>query len=66
MQRSPWGSNTNFEMAMEKILQVAVEAKLNPENIPDLIVFSDMQFDVARSSATCKKRTYRPEEIYYI
>ena len=39
-------------MAMEKILQVAVEAKLNPEDIPDLIVFSDMQFDVARSSAT--------------
>ena len=37
---------------MEKILQVAVEAKLNPEDIPDLIVFSDMQFDVARSSAT--------------
>ena len=52
MQRSPWGSNTNFEMVMEKILQEAVEAKLNPEDIPDLIVFSDMQFDVARSSAT--------------
>ena len=28
--------------------RVGVEAKLQPEDIPDLIVFSDMQFDEAR------------------
>lgn len=52
MKQAPWGMNTNFEMAMERILQVAVEAKLSPEDIPDLIVFSDMQFDVARKESS--------------
>ena len=50
MQHAPWGMNTNFEAAIDKILQVAIKAKLKPEDIPDLIVFSDMQFDQARSS----------------
>jgi hypothetical protein len=48
MQNAPWGMSTDFEAATEKILKVAVEGKLNPEDIPDLIVFSDMQFDQAR------------------
>lgn len=48
MQRADWGYNTDFEAAMEKILDVATTAKLSPEQIPDLIVFSDMQFDQAR------------------
>jgi len=47
-QHAPWGGNTDFEKAMELILQTAVQAKLSPEDIPDLIVFSDMQFDQAR------------------
>jgi hypothetical protein len=49
MMRAPWGGSTNFEAAMERILEVAVQGKLSPEQIPDLIVFSDMQFDEARS-----------------
>ena len=44
---APWGMNTNFAAAMEMILKVAIEHRLSPEEIPDLIVFSDMQFDVA-------------------
>ena len=48
VQSAPWGMNTDFEQACEHILKVAVEAKLQPEDIPDLIVFSDMQFDEAR------------------
>lgn len=48
LSNAPWGCSTNFEAAMEQILQVAVRAKLNPEDIPNLIVFSDMQFDEAR------------------
>lgn len=50
MVRAPWGMNTDFEAATEKILDIAVKAKLKPSDIPDLIVFSDMQFDEARRS----------------
>ena len=50
MRHAPWGMNTNFEAAIEKIMEVAVEAKLSPEDIPDLLVFSDMQFDQASST----------------
>merc|ERR1711908_104204 len=46
-QSAPWGGSTNFEKALEKILEVCVSAKLHPSQIPDMIVFSDMQFDVA-------------------
>jgi hypothetical protein len=51
MMNAPWGMNTNFEAATEKILKVAVKAKLSPEDIPDLIVFSDMQFDQAKNDS---------------
>ena len=44
---APWGYNTDFEKAMDLILETAVSAKLTPSAIPDLIVFSDMQFDAA-------------------
>jgi len=50
MRHAPWGMNTNFEAAIEKIMEVAVEAKLSPEDIPDLLVFSDMQFDQASNT----------------
>jgi len=46
-QSAPWGGSTNFEKALEKILEVCVSAKLHPSQIPDMIVFSDMQFDAA-------------------
>jgi hypothetical protein len=48
-QRAPWSGSTNFEAAFEMILKVACDAKLNPDQIPDLIVFSDMQFNSAGS-----------------
>ena len=44
---APWGFSTDFEKAMDLILETAVNAKLSPSAIPDLIVFSDMQFDEA-------------------
>ena len=40
-----WGGSTNFQAACERILNVAETNKLDPDKIPDLIVFSDMQFD---------------------
>ena len=48
LQRAPWGGSTDFEAACEQILQAAQRGKLSPDEIPDLIVFSDMQFDCAR------------------
>lgn len=51
-QAAPWGCSTNFEKAMEMILKVAVDAKLSPEDIPNLIVFSDMQFNVANKKTS--------------
>jgi len=47
IQSAPWGGSTNFEAACERILEAAVTAKLKPDEIPDMIVFSDMQFDAA-------------------
>ena len=44
---APWGQSTNFEAALMMILNVAVEKKLVPEEIPDIIVFSDMQLNKA-------------------
>ncbi|KAL1498685.1 hypothetical protein AB1Y20_013997 [Prymnesium parvum] len=47
LQRAPWGGSTNFEAACEKILHVVETEKLKPDDVPDLIVFSDMQFNDA-------------------
>jgi len=44
---APWGGSTNFEAACELILKAAQQAKLKPDEVPDLIVFSDMQFNTA-------------------
>ena len=46
-QKAPWGGSTDFEAACERILGAAEAAKLLPDEVPDLIVFSDMQFDEA-------------------
>jgi hypothetical protein len=46
-QIAPWGGSTNFEAAFEMILKAACGARLTPDQIPDLIVFSDMQFNQA-------------------
>jgi hypothetical protein len=51
VQNAGWGGSTNFQAACEKILAVAESNRLNPEEIPDLIVFSDMQFDSANGSS---------------
>ncbi|KAH8049971.1 DUF814-containing protein [Aureococcus anophagefferens] len=44
---APWGGSTSFAKALDRVLDACVEHKLAPEEIPDLIVFSDMQFDQA-------------------
>lgn len=55
LQRAPWGGSTDFAAAYDLILHACVEHKLRREDMPSLIVFSDMQFDQAsgaRSSRT--------------
>lgn len=47
--RMNWGGSTNFEAACELILSCAREHKLAADEIPDLLVLSDMQFDQANN-----------------
>lgn len=58
MVNAPWGMNTDFEAATEKILNVAIKANLAPDDIPDLIVFSDMQFDQARNQGDSRNEKW--------
>lgn len=44
---APWGGSTNFEAAYDLILEVAVRHRLPREDLPVMIVFSDMQFNEA-------------------
>ncbi|KAG0461606.1 hypothetical protein HPP92_021571 [Vanilla planifolia] len=47
-----WGWNTNFQKVFDRILQVAVNGKLTPEQmIRRIFVFSDMEFDQAGGRA---------------
>ena len=47
LARADWCMNTNFEAAYDLILATAEAAKLKREDLPTLVVFSDMQFDAA-------------------
>ena len=48
LQQAPWGGSTNFAAAYRLILEVARKHRLARDEVPNLIVFSDMQFDVAQ------------------
>lgn len=52
LSRAPWGMSTNFEAAYDLILATAEAAKLSREDLPTLVVFSDMQFDQAAGRRT--------------
>jgi Domain of unknown function (DUF2828) len=47
LARAPWGGSTDFKAAYDLILDVALKSKLDFQDLPVLIVFSDMQFDEA-------------------
>ena len=40
---APWGGSTNFEAAYDLILKICLNNGLKREDMPSLIVFSDMQ-----------------------
>ena len=56
LAHAPWGFNTDFEKAYDLVLQVCVDNNLPREDMPCLIVFSDMQFDQA-SRCGCNSTT---------
>merc|ERR1712224_316472 len=47
LARAPWGGSTNFEGAYDLILDICLQHRLKREDVPALIVFSDMQFNQA-------------------
>lgn len=55
VRSAPWGFSTDFVKAYERILHVVETAKLAEDAIPDLIVFSDMQFDCATATTSEKE-----------
>eukprot|EP01041_Mallomonas_annulata_P003711 gene3711-7377_t len=48
--RAPWGGRTDLLLAFNLIFDVVRSAKLQAEDIPDLLILSDMQFDAAVGS----------------
>jgi hypothetical protein len=54
VRNAPWGMNTNFEAALNMILDAIVVNKLKPEDVEDMVlaIFSDMQIDEACSSSS--------------
>jgi hypothetical protein len=46
---SEWGFTTDFYLAMERICTVVRDNKLGADEIPDLLVISDMQFNDSQS-----------------
>merc|ERR1712093_967404 len=61
LQGAPWGGSTNFEKAMDLLLTACVDGNVDREDVPDLIVFSDMQFDQANECSweTHHERLFR-------
>jgi hypothetical protein len=58
IQSMAWGTNTDFQAVFDKILEVAVGARLAPERmVRRVFVFSDMEFDQA--TETRGRRTTR-------
>jgi hypothetical protein len=50
IKSASWGGSTNFEKALDLVLQMAIQHNIQPEEMPELFfVFSDMQFDTANS-----------------
>eukprot|EP01038_Epipyxis_sp_PR26KG_P007317 gene7317-9969_t len=51
-REAPWGGSTNIESAFNLILKVVVDNRLPIDEVPDLIIFSDMQFNQADNKTT--------------
>jgi Mg-chelatase subunit ChlD len=49
LRQAPWGGYTDFAKALDMIYHIVDTHKLKKEEVPNLIVFSDMQFNQADS-----------------
>lgn len=51
LRNAEWGMNTNFDAALNMILDAIIQAKMEPEDVEGLTlaIFSDMQMDTADS-----------------
>ena len=58
IMRTPWGNNTNIEMAVEKLVKMCKDADVHVDDLPALAIFSDMQFDAARREETPARYQY--------
>lgn len=57
LQGAPWGGSTNFEAAMNLIVDIILENKLSESEIPQsLLVVSDMQFNDATGASDYEAR----------
>jgi hypothetical protein len=52
IKNTTWGSSTNFIAVFDMILDVILKYNLTQEQIPDLLVLSDMQFNEADREIT--------------
>jgi hypothetical protein len=52
------GMNTNLEAAFDLILKIVIDNNLTSDEIPALVIFSDMQFDKCVNSDISSKSTY--------
>lgn len=61
VSQAPWGMNTDFEKAMNLILDTAVLFKISPDNLPkSLVVISDMEFDNCTRTSVFRKGSNTP------
>jgi len=55
LRHAPWGGSTDVNKAFDQIIAVVREKRLPMEEVPNLIIFSDMQFDQAASGEAAQK-----------
>jgi len=66
LSRANWGMNTNFDAALNMILNAIIENKMEPEDVNDmiLVILSDMQMDEG-DTTTDKNTLYKKMEKKY-
>jgi Mg-chelatase subunit ChlD len=55
---APWGGSTNLKATFDLILRVVTENHIPQEDIPDLVIFSDMQFNSIDNSGARTRETH--------
>ena len=63
LSQAAWGGSTNLEAALDRIVEVCEANSLRPDDIPDLIIFSDMQFDEATGIRGSQNKATQHEKI---